>query len=466
VDIAGEFSEAEFSDQRLSRRLVSIATDLAARPADSFPEAAASPAALEATYRFLNNERVAPEQILAPHVRATVARCAERGQVIVAHDTTEVGFSTPREGLGRITDGPEGRGLFLHTSLAVAADGTRQTLGIVGARTHTRHGKPRRKKSRHTETKPEPQRESRRWSKGIEDVHELLGADANAIHVCDREADDYLLFARALACKARFVIRSSHDRRIEGSGYSSKQPTIRHALAGLSARARIDIELSPRDPRVRSKNTSSKGRVARLELCATTVTIRRPTPVPSTRIQVPGSIELNLVHVREIDPPSEFEPVDWKLLTTEPIDTPEQIQLVVDIYDTRWVIEEYFKAFKTGCAIEKRQLESAHSIENALAVFMPIAWSLLQLRNLARHEPTADASIVLTKLQLALLQRHPKARLGTELTIGAAMAAVARLGGHLKSNGPPGWQVLGRGYLKLLALEQGALLAGATDLHL
>jgi hypothetical protein len=47
-------------------------------------------------------------------------------------------------------------------------------------------------------------------------------------------------------------------------------------------------------------------------------------------------------------------------------------------------MEEFFKALKTGSAIETRQLESKRSMLNALAVFAPIAWQLLTLRSLAR----------------------------------------------------------------------------------
>jgi hypothetical protein len=43
------------------------------------------------------------------------------------------------------------------------------------------------------------------------------------------------------------------------------------------------------------------------------------------------------------------------------------------------------------------------------------------------------------------------------------MLAIARLGGHLKRNGEPGWLVLGRGYLKLLDLAQGFLIAKRCD---
>ena len=36
-----------------------------------------------------------------------------------------------------------------------------------------------------------------------------------------------------------------------------------------------------------------------------------------------------------------------------------------------------------------------------------------------------------------------------------ALRAVARLGGHLRQNGEPGWLVLGRGMQKLLRMEAG-----------
>ena len=54
-----------------------------------------------------------------------------------------------------------------------------------------------------------------------------------------------------------------------------------------------------------------------------------------------------MVYAKEKDPPDDMEPVDWLLLTSEPIDTDEQILEVVDIYRARWLIEEYFSALKT-----------------------------------------------------------------------------------------------------------------------
>jgi IS4 transposase len=100
--------------------------------------------------------------------------------------------------------------------------------------------------------------------------------------------------------------------------------------------------------------------------------------------------------VWEVNAPVGTEPVEWRLMTTEPIDTDEQVLRIVDWYRTRWMIEEYFKALKTGCAFEQGQLASFHTLCVALALLAPMAWRLLLLRYLARELPTTAATVVLT----------------------------------------------------------------------
>lgn len=110
---------------------------------------------------------------------------------------------------------------------------------------------------------------------------------------------------------------------------------------------------------------------------------------------------------------------------------------------------------KTGCQFERRQLESAHSLLNALAILAPVAWRLLLLRHLARAEPTSPAATALTTKQLEVLRPVSKKPLRPKPNARDAMLAVAALGDHLKSNGDPGWLVLGRGMHDLLLLELG-----------
>uniref|UniRef100_UPI001F5881B8 transposase n=1 Tax=Anaeromyxobacter sp. SG64 TaxID=2925409 RepID=UPI001F5881B8 len=197
-------------------------------------------------------------------------------------------------------------------------------------------------------------------------------------------------------------------------------------------------------------------RSATLSVTACSVTILRPSHLGA---RVPERLRLNVVRVREKNVGRGIDPVEWRLVTTEPVETAEDVAAIVDAYRARWVIEEFFRALKQGCAYEKRQLESKHALLNALAVFTPIAWQLLALRQLSRDDADLPADRVLSPLKLMLLQRHPDVKLREEPTIRDAMLAVAKLGGHIKNNGEPGWQVLGRGYEDLLLLERGAALA-------
>jgi hypothetical protein len=148
--------------------------------------------------------------------------------------------------------------------------------------------------------------------------------------------------------------------------------------------------------------------------------------------------------------------------------SPEQVLAVVDAYRGRWVIEEYFKALKSGCAIEKRQLESSAGLQNTLAVFIPIAWRLLQLRTLSRDAAATPAGGLLSPVQLVCLQlalgKRGRPLLPETPTARDVMLGIAGLGGHIKNNGDPGWIVLGRGLDRLLLLEEGYRLAAGAEI--
>jgi hypothetical protein len=466
MGIADEFEGVDLGDERRDRRLKQMVGLLEEDPSKSVAGAMRDEAGREGAYRLLSNEAVEMDAILAPHFKATSDRARETKRVVVAHDTTEIGFPTAREGLGRINDSKMGRGFFMHTALVVSNDERRDPLGVIGAQRFLRMKPPAKKKERHSEVVDESDKESARWWELVDEVSRRLSSHTQAVHVMDREADNYVLFARLIAGGHRFVIRARHDRRIELEGH--KEPTLRKALAGLEGRVRRGITIAPREPKPLAKTVFPPNRVrdAHLEFRATTVTICRPKPSPATDMELPETVELNVVHVVEINPPQGYDPIDWKLETTEPISTSEEIAAIVDAYDRRWVIEEYFKALKTGCAIEKRELEGAHSIFNLLGMMMPIAWKLLRLKSLARTaSATEPASLVATRFEILVLQRHKYTRMTTNNpTVRDVFLAVARLGSHIKNNGPPGWQVLSRGYLELIALAEGLALArGLTE---
>ncbi len=450
-----DFSGSNFGDKRLGRRLLQIVAGLAPNPAASLPDAAKNDVELEGTYRFLGNEKVTPERILAPHYAATVDRARAVGLVLCAHDTTEFSFSTHREGMGRIND--SGRGFFAHVALALRADEARSPLGVLGLLTHVRRTAPR--KHRHTENIPPEQRESYRWRRSIDEVEGRLEGHADVVHLLDSEADAYLLLEHMVGTGSRFVVRATHKRTVTDEG-GDRQP-LADALTLLEGVFERRVPLSARvapSRKSRKRNVARDPRLAHLAFSATRVTLHRPHGEKAET----KSLSVNVVHVRELNALEGAEPVDWMLYTTEPIATGTDIERIVDFYRARWRIEELFKALKTGCAFEKRQLESMATLLNALAVFLPIACDLLALRALASAEPERPAREVLPTIVLRLLQFHPRSKLPVDASIHDAMLAVARFGGHIRNNGAPGWLVLGRGYEEVLILAEGMAIGLKT----
>jgi len=445
VGIAEEFVGVELGDWRRNARVIQMAESMAREPKLSFPKAM-SAAELEATYRLLGNVKVEPTEVLRPHVEQTVLRMRAAETVLIAHDTSTISFrSEDRDGLVERGDKQQ---FLVHCSLAIQGDESRRPLGVVAL-------------SRHLPVKSEGRRLQDRWGEQVQAVHGLGVGVSDVIHLMDREADDYELLDLLKGMNARFVLRMHHDRGLEGG-------SLRESLERADFKAERGVALTRRGKQAGSKQRQihppRNERVTSLSIATRQVTISRTRQAKNARQE---TLTLNVVRVWEPEPPEGETPVEWVLYTSEPIDTAEQALQVVDWYRARWVIEEYFKALKTGCAIEQRQLGDLHALSNALALLAPIAWRLLVLRTEARDRPAAPASKALDRdeihvLRLAVIERRRR-RLPDNPTALDVMLSVASLGGHLKHNGPPGWQSLAHGYEVLRTLVAGWRLHRNAD---
>jgi hypothetical protein len=373
--------------------------------------------------------------------------------VVVVHDTTSFEFphADPRE-VGFLQTGKPG--FYAHFSLAVSGAG--KPLGVVGLSTIFRKQRSR-KRPRNlpgSVTTKQADRESKRWEEAVLATESVLEGAHDRIHVADREADSYQMLATLHASNSRYVIRVRHDRRAraaddDGADWSTLKTLAETGEAFLEREVPISRRAQSSAPRQRRSNPARKARAAKLRVTATSMTLRRPRYLHD----VPAEITVNVVRVHEPEPPKGEEAIEWLLVTREPVDTPAQVASVVDTYRLRWLIEEYFKAIKTGCVYEERQLESKHGLLNALAIFAPIACHMLWLRSCARRElPATEA---LTRRQLEVLRAIAKRPIPSEATARDVLWAIAGLGGHLKRNGEPGWLTLRRGLEKLLAAELG-----------
>lgn len=450
-----EFAGAELPDRRLKARLRAIATRIAEFPSEGLPVAFDRESEILGVYRFLTNDRVDASKVLLSHISSTVARCAAAERVLVVHDTTEFAFSGDREGCYRLAGGR--RGFCGHFSIAISADGRRRPLGALAYATVKRREERQPGRS-WQEAFEDPDKESLRWMQGVVAASEHVGGRAATIHVMDREGDSWELLEKLMGGEHQFVVRMTHDRVLSTGGKVSA------TLADAPLKLTREVELSERGgerrpPAATKKHPPRLERAATLGVSAVVVQLRRPTHIGVG----PDSLPLHVVHVRELETPPNAEPVDWRLLTNLPIDDAEQIAQIVDIYRTRWLIEEFFKALKTGCSFLKRQAESLTVLERILALYTAAAWRLLALRWISRSEPDAPATTIVTPVQLSLLQDHARrTKFSSVPTAGEAAAALAELGGHMRQNGPPGWQVLGRGFDRLTERELGWFAAVAA----
>jgi hypothetical protein len=485
--LSEEYASAPLGDARRTQRLLAIAERLAPAPGTSFPEACRGAAELEGCYRLLSNQKVEWAHVLAPHVEQTLARCqaaAAQGQpLVVAHDTTNVRFlgsqAGARTGLGTLNRGESG--FEAHLALACSLPSPQHVLahplGVVGLRPHVRPPRPKRssaQQKKESRERPKDERESQMWGQLAHTVQQrcTVAGVPHVVHVMDQEADSFRLFHELTQHGCAFVIRTRFNRLLDALASQTHPATLMHAaLEAAPVLLTREVSLGAVQARWKGgtggtpakKQPAREGRTAHLQVRARSGLVLQASEYSQRDKDVPASLTLNAVEVVEPQPPEGQPPVRWVLLTTLPVDTPEAVAHVVDCYRARWSVEELFKALKTGCALEKRQLMSLHALLNALALLLPLAWRLLALRTLAHQAPATAASDLFSPNELALL-RHLSVRvhLGPQPTCAEALLALAGLGGHLKHNGRPGWQTLARGQDRLTTALEGWLAARAA----
>lgn len=449
---------AQLGDPRRTARAVEIMKRLAMSPTESLPNALVTEAELEGAYRFFNNDDVSFGDLLEPHAEAASRRAADSGLVLAVHDTTTVQFGhADPQTVGYLPTGKPG--FLLHLTLLIDTRDWRRPLGIVHAEPITRDKPPRKpsrgKKKRRasgSETAQRTNKESDRWLRGVKSTEQRLEGKASVIHVADRESDNYALLSALVGASQRFVIRASHNRMVVSA--DGEQLHIRElvdrALPILEREVPLSRRLAKSAPAARRTHPPREARIAKLKFASTTAELRPPPYGNSASATV-----VNVVHVFEKDPPEGQEPVDWLLYTTEPVETHDQIATIVDYYRCRWTIEEFNKALKTGCSVQKRQLESYEALLNMLAMSLPVAVEVLALRTLARAEPARPATDYLSPGQLDALRHISHRPVPKNATVQEVLWAIAGLGGHIKNNGQPGWQVLQRGMAKFLPFVAG-----------
>ena len=433
-------------DVRLNTRLEQVLNDLAARPQDAFPQAAANWHQAKAIYRFLDNNRFAWQNLLAGWQVTTTQQLPSQTLIYVAHDTCTFSYSTLKHtmGLGYINQLEAARGIHCHSSLVLRADGV--VLGLL----HQHYWVRSQFRKPPPNSRPREDKESIKWQQGLNATatalaHVPVAQRPRVIHLMDREGDIHEVFAKVLALGHGAIIRRYRNRAVAEWPLDADQ-----VIRTVPALARLKFKLPAGHGR--------KARTAVVELRSKVLTLTPNNHVERQR----QPLRLTMVQVREVStPPQGEEPLDWLLWTTEPAQTKKQILAVVRAYALRWRIEDFHLAWKQGCRVEQLQLETRQRLEKALVLYAGVAVRIIQLRDLARREPTAPCTEVLSEDEWQALHAHMTGTTPTPATpvptIEQVTRWIGRLGGHLgrKRDGMPGVRTLWRGWRDLSILVAG-----------
>jgi hypothetical protein len=313
--------------------------------------------------RFLYNEAVSVAEMAATAAARTAGLVAGR-DILAIQDTSELKFGRKarRRGFGVV--GRDGRtgGLLLHAVLAVdAASGA--LIGLVDASVRNREGGKVAARAQ----RPTTAKESQRWLDGMFSAAQTLGAAAQITVVADRESDIYEEFARRPA-HVHLLTRAGQDRRIESETNPGALLFAFSDALPEQARLAVNIPAAPGRPR----------RTTELALRYTPISVRKPKNGAAS--DLPDSLALTLLDVRETMPPETGEPIHWRLLTTHVIDNPQTARRVLDFYRRRWIIEDYFRTLKTaGFDIEAAEIEDPAAMARLVGAVAVSGVTVLQL---------------------------------------------------------------------------------------
>src|SRR5205807_1748480 len=300
------FGAAELGDVRSTDRLVKLAAAWRAKTSLSLPASISTWADTPAAYQFLGHPAISHEQIMAPHFAATYQEAAERSQVLLIGDTTEVNLSTHKAttGLGPVGRGDKAKGFFVHSVLAVDAK-DKQLLGCMGQEPFVREPAPE-KESRAEYNKR--WRESLIWEQSIERIGPVPSG-SQWIYVGDRGGDIFRFWQRCEQLGYDHLTRVAQDRNVLIEEEDEPEdPTAAHlkTLArSLPAQGASVLTIAAQRGRPE--------REALVNISWLQVSLQAPTNGTALH---PGSMKVSLVRVWEPEPPEGVEPLEWILVTS------------------------------------------------------------------------------------------------------------------------------------------------------
>jgi hypothetical protein len=406
-----EFGGAQLGDSRLNERLVTSAQALGAMPGRTLSGTRQGDwPAVKGYYRMIDkpdDSALNAAAILAPHRMRTVQRMMAQTTVLCIQDGTDLNYNQLEQciGLGVLSKNQTGaktRGLHLHSTFCVTTEGL--PLGVLNAQ----FSAPQPKSESDTRPQasiPIEEKKTFTWIKGLRDCVALSRQlpDTRLVSVMDREADFFELFdEQRKTNKVDLLVRSKHDRSIDDAGGHLFESVRDTPTCGLMV-----IKVPRQSTRTKKSRQQAKpGHVQRNATVALRYLDIELRPGVYQKDKTP--IKLTVVHVQETSQPKDDDPVEWFLLTTCEVSSPEQAQQILHWYCLRWRIEDWHRVLKSGCNIEKLQHKTAERLKRTIAINLVIAWRIMLMTLLGRECPQLSAEVLFSDIEMGVLKALAK----------------------------------------------------------
>ena len=129
-------------------------------------------------------------------------------------------------------------------------------------------------------------------------------------------------------------------------------------------------------------------------------------------------IDIWVIHALEENPPPKTKAVEWFLLTTIDITSPEASEQCLRWYCLRRRMEDWHRVLKSGCRIEDIAHETAERLRRAIAINLVIAWWIMVMTLLGREMPNLPAEVLFSDVELRTLRAYAKKTNEAALAVG------------------------------------------------
>lgn len=432
------FSEIDFGDKRLTKRLVETLEQMAKNPTKSILGATKDRNSARGFYRLLGNAKFSLVKLAEESRKITIEKIVEHKTVLAIQDTTDDNLNGHKktEDLGYSSE--HVLGIKIHSCIAVTPEGL--PLGLLSQSYETRKEAKSKLTKAEKAARPIEEKESYRWLEMLRDSTKDIPDSVNVITICDREGDFYELYAEAMKIGKDFVIRVTHDRK------TAENEKVIEKIRDRESCGQVTVDI-PRNTR-----NNRPARKAVMEVACCSVNVLKPDTINSANVL--ESIQMNIVRITEISVKDDQEKIEWILATSLPVTNADDAIKIVEYYVQRWKIERFHFVLKSGCKIEEIQQRSYERIKAVLFIKSVIAMFIMTITYIGRILPDLPCNVFFEDDEWKILHKivnKTKYAPDEPYSLADAVKYLGTLGGYKRapSDGPPGLKSVWNGLHEL-----------------